>query len=490
MFRLYTLIGTVAVMIWAHSAMHDACFAQELPLSPSTAEQIDFLQQQIDQLKLETGLTTPTQPAWLQQSGDPAMHGLPTVPAANLPILQAPLPAPAAPVKVAEKKYPDYRITGFFQLDSAYFAQSSASTATLGDIQDGTTFRRARLAATGNSTERTSYIMEFDFAQAQPRFVDLWGQINDTPLGNIRIGRFRQPNGMSELTSVRELPFLERPTIFALTALRQTGIMFFDTAFDESATWAVSGSRTLSDNFGNVYGDDGGYGIAERITWLPIDGGDCRLLHFGLDHNYNDPARNLSQLASFDEIFAGQQPNFGATSLSVQPIDAVPAFVNSGVFNIDYSNAYNVEAALSFGRALIQSEYRWLRPVLTTGESVTIPAGYATVRYVLTGETIPYNRTAGVFGRIEPDNPLDISKGKFGAWEVAGRISSINLNPLFGLPGITGPTRRLLTSSLGLNWYWWTNAKCQFEWVNGGLNDPAAGNSVSNTLATRVQFDF
>ena len=140
------------------------------------------------------------------------------------------------PTKEEKKTFPDFKVTGFFQLDSAYFDQSDESVATLGDIQDGTGFRRARIAATGNLTERASYLMEFDFAQAQARFVDVWGQIKESPLGNVRIGRYRQPFGMSELTSVRELPFLERPTIFALSPFRQTGIMLFDTADDEQMT--------------------------------------------------------------------------------------------------------------------------------------------------------------------------------------------------------------------------------------------------------------
>ncbi|TWU47596.1 Phosphate-selective porin O and P [Rubripirellula tenax] len=228
---------------------------------------------------------------------------------------QAMASTPAVPE--TKKSYPDFKITGFFQLDTAYFDQSDASVATLGDIQDGTGFRRARIAAVDNLTERASYQMEFDFAQAQARFVDVWGQIKDTPVGNVRIGRFRQPFGMSELTSIRELPFLERPTVFALAPFRQTGIMLFDTAVDEQMTWAVSGFRTLSDNFGNVYGDNGGYGTAERITALLIDRGDCRVLHVGLDHSYLNPGRDQIQYASQDEIFVGQQPNFGPTGLSV-----------------------------------------------------------------------------------------------------------------------------------------------------------------------------
>lgn len=388
------------------------------------------------------------------------------------------------------KSYPDYKITGFFQLDSIYFGQSSASQATLGDIQDGTGFRRARLAATGNINERSTYMFEMDIAQGQARFVDVWGQVADTPLGKMRIGRFRQPFGMSELTSIRELPFLERPVTFALAPFRQTGLMFFDTACDEKMTWAVSGFRTVSDNFGNVYGDNGGYGTAERLTGLLIDNGDCGLVHLGIDHSYLDPARNEIQLASQDQAFVGQNPLFGPGGLSVLPLIFVPPFVNTAAFPVDNMNHYNAEAAISLGNALVQSEYRWSAIKLPGGQSATVHGGYLTARWVLTGETIPYNRQGGVFGRVKPACPLDLCKGQYGAWEIASQLSSIDLNPLFGLAGVTGPTRRLNSASLGLNWYWFNNAKVQMEWINGNLADPVQGKSVTNTFASRIQFDF
>ncbi len=475
----------------------------------STQQQIDALQRQLDQLRAATQVSPSDKAGSVSTMPVPTVpsEGVGSVPTAIsaefapgeyvlMPAAQA-APAPQgllapiasiAPPAAKEKTFPDFKLTGFFQLDSAYFGQSVGNRNALGDIQDGVGFRRARLAATGNITENGSYLMEYDMAQGQARFVDVWGQVKDTPLGTMRIGRYRQPYGMTELTGIREIPFLERPTPFALSPFRQTGIMFSDTAFEESLTWAVSGFRTFSDNFGNVYGDNGGYGLAERVTFLAMDQGDTGLLHFGLDYSYLDPGRDEIGYASQDEISLTQQPVLGPGGLSVLPIVFVPPFVNTGVFNVNHVNMFNVEAAASLGRALVQSEYRWNRVSLPTGEDATVHAGYITARYMLTGETIPYNRTSGLFGRVKPDCPVDIAKGQWGAWEIAARLSTINLNPLFGL--VPGPTRRLTSFDLGLNWYLWNQAKAQLNWVNGSLNDPLAGNSVNNTAAARVQFDF
>ena len=396
-----------------------------------------------------------------------------------------PFHACICPTKSAAS-FPTVKVTGFFHLDAGFSNQDAVNRATLGDIEDDVGFRRARLAATGQVTERTAYLMEFDFAQSQARFVDVWMQFLETPLGNIRIGRYRQPMGMTELTSVRELPFLERPTLFALSPFRQTGIMFFDTALDERMTWAWSGYRYLSDNYGNVYADTGGYGVATRITALPIDYGDCGLVHLGLDYSYNDPGRDEVLFVSTNEFVASQNPSLGLPGLSVLPITGTPPFVNTGFMPTRHTNIFNVEGAASWGRLLLQSEARWAQVELTDGTTNTFPGAYVHLRYVLSGETISYNRQNGVFGRVKPAQPADLWCGYWGAWELAARVSYIDLNGI----GNPGPGRRLTNVTLGLNWYLSGHTKFQFNYIHSDLDDPTLGSSQAMTYAVRGQVDF
>ena len=379
--------------------------------------------------------------------------------------------------------FPSVNVTGFFHLDSAYYDQDTASRLTLGDIDDGLGFRRARLAAAGSVTDDVSYILEFDFAQSQARFVDVWMQLEKTQFGNVRIGRFRQPFGMSELTSVRDLPFLERPLTFAQSPFRQTGIMIFDTFWEEAGTWAMSGYRFLSDNFGNVFADSGGYGMASRITkvWEPF--GDGRIFHAGFDYSYNDPGGGLLQIVSTNELFVGQNPNLGPAGLSVLPIVAVPPFVNSGPIATNSAQFFNIELAAANGPIAVQSEVRLVRVDPITGASFDLPGAYAQVRYVLTGEHIPYNGSGGVFGRVVPQNNFGRCGGT-GAWELLARISHIDLNDM----AVTG--RRLTNWTVGCNWYWNKYTKMQFNWIRSRLNDVAIGDSETDAVAFRVQLDF
>ncbi len=206
-----------------------------------------------------------------------------------------------------------------------------------------------------------------DATQTQPRFIDAWMQLDETPVGNVRVGRFRQPFGLTDSTGARELPFLERPTLRTLSPFRQTGIMFSDTALGEQLTWAASGYRYNTDTFGNVVGHNGGYGMATRITGLPFDCGDQQLVHLGIGYSFNDPARDVVQLASTNEFLIGQNPNLGQDSFSTLPVVGVPAFVSTGIVPTNHLSIITTEAAWSSGRNTVESESRWATLETTTG---------------------------------------------------------------------------------------------------------------------------
>lgn len=374
------------------------------------------------------------------------------------------------------------KLTGFFHLDAGYYHQSPINRIVLGDIEDGLGFRRARLAAKGQVADNVSYILEFDIAQSQARFVDVWMQA-ETGIGKIRIGRFRQPFGMSDLSSARELPFLERAVTFAQSPFRQTGIMIFDSTLDQRKTWAISGFRTLSDNFGNVYSDSNGYGLATRLTSIAGEWGENELVHLGAGFSLLSPGQGFVQIASSNEFFVGQNPTAGPVGLSSLPIVGVPPFVNTGPIAADLAQFFNLETALVRGNFAVQSEVRWVTVNESSGINHSFPGTYLQMRYVLTGESIPYSKTNGVLGRISPIQPLTRAGG-LGALEIAGRFSHLDLTDS------PGPGRRINNYTLGLNWYWNTHSKIQLNWIHSQLDGASLPKSTANTIAMRAQVDF
>lgn len=414
----------------------------------------------------------------------------------------APAVAPKAP-EPPKTTFPNVKMSGVFQVDTVYFNQDATSLAEFGRIQDGTDFRRARLAANGSVTETVNYFMQMDFAfLGHPTFTDLWIESTKMPvLGTVRIGQWKQPFSLEVVSSFRYTTFMERSLPFIpFTPFRHPGIGFYDNAENLRSTWAASYFRTGQDQFGNSISTDGGHGTAERITWLPYydePSGGRYYTHLGLGHFLNVPPRNTVNFRTIPEIFVGEYVSspgnpVGTSGLPVPNVlNGTPFFVATGALtNVNAYNVIGTELLWVNGPLSLQSEMMVNFVSLTGGNTAVLPGGYAQVGYFLTGEHRPYNRVAGAIDRIIPFEDFfrvgtrNGNRTGKGAWEVAARASFIDLND----QGILGG--RLVDTTLGINWYMNPNSKLVFNYINASLDNPTFGNSGTNIFGMRAQVDF
>ncbi|VAX36208.1 Phosphate/pyrophosphate-specific outer membrane porin OprP/OprO [hydrothermal vent metagenome] len=151
-------------------------------------------------------------------------------------------------------------------------------------------------------------------------------------------------------------------------------------------------------------------------------------------------------------------------------------------------NHFNLELATSTGSFHAQSELFYATTSRMGASRVSFSGAYTQAGYLLTGESRPYNRKAGVLGRIKPLEPF--GNGGIGAWEVAGRWSCLDLNS----NNIRGG--RINNLTLGLNWYLNNHTKFQFNYIHAFLNKssavtgPVINNSNADIIAFRAQVDF
>ena len=68
-----------------------------------------------------------------------------------------------------------------------------------------------------------------------------------------------------------------------------------------------------------------------------------------------------------------------------------------------------------------------------------------------------------------PSRPFDPGRGGWGAWEIAARYSTIDLND----KDIFGGRQENVT--LGLNWYANSNIRFMLDYINGKVDKRAAG---------------
>jgi phosphate-selective porin OprO/OprP len=145
-----------------------------------------------------------------------------------------------------------------------------------------------------------------------------------------------------------------------------------------------------------------------------------------------------------------------------------------------------------------QGEYFWYdvdRGNLPGLSSVKFSGGYAQAGWVLTGETHTYNSALAAYYGIVPVNPFSLTEGGWGAWEIAGRISTIDLNDqLATANGVFGGRQTVYTAAL--NWYVNRNVRFMFDYLHGdvarqisAINARDAG-SKFDAFAMRTQVAF
>lgn len=397
-------------------------------------------------------------------------------------------------------RYPNVTVNGVFQADTGFFTQDPNSIASFGDIQDGADFRRARLSAKGAVTENVNYFFQMDFAFfGRPTFTDVWVESVGLPvLGNVRIGQWKQPFSLEVVSSFRYTTFMERSLLFnAFTPFRHLGIGFYDHSEDLRMTWAASGFRSGQDQFGDSISDNGGWGTAERVTFLPWydEASEGRAyLHLGLGHFYSNPPKDTFNFRTIPEIFVGEVAGgvVGTSGVAAPgAIDGTPFFVKTGPLTMNKYNVFGSELLYVRGPLSFQSEVMTALVDQTNGINADLWGAYAQVGWFLTGEHRPYDRNAGAIDRVIPNENFfrvrttdgGVCNGR-GAWEIACRWSFIDLNN----KNVAGGQLTDLTA--GLNWYWNPYAKLMFNYIHAFADDPTFGTSDTSIYAARAQMDF
>jgi phosphate-selective porin OprO/OprP len=208
------------------------------------------------------------------------------------------------------------------------------------------------------------------------------------------------------------------------------------------------------------------YGGVVRVAGNPISGKDYSV-HIGADAEWLiQPPRNLVTQAQ-------------TLALSDRPelrIDPTALISTGAIANVSGAQVYGVEAAATYGPFIAQGEYYWFNVDRTANTglpqfgtpSVKFDGGYAQIGYVLTGETHAYNPAAASYGGVKPANPFSLAGGGWGAWEIAARVSTMNLNDqLASANGIAGGGQTVYTAAL--NWYVNGNVRFMLDYLHGDI---------------------
>jgi phosphate-selective porin OprO/OprP len=309
----------------------------------------------------------------------------------------------------------------------------------------GVEFRRARLSLAGLMYGIVDYKFEYDFADGNVAFKDVYMGMKKVPIVQyVRVGHFKEPFSLEEITSDDFVTFQERALPNAFAPSRNTGVAVMPVFFDERMT-ATAGAFRQTDDTGYGYGSDQEYNVTSRVTGLPwYDDGGRNLVHLGFSYSH--------KFRDQDEISFSQRPESHLFPVTLVDTDDI---VTDGV------DLINPELALVVGPWSLQAEYMHAFVSQVDNPNPDFGGFYIYGSYFLTeGDQRRYRPANGAFEKPIPKSDFGWGEGSgWGAWEVAARYSRLDLSS----ENVDGGAEDNISGQL--NWYLNPNTKIGLNYV-------------------------
>lgn len=373
------------------------------------------------------------------------------------------------------------RLRGLVQLDSRVFFGDGGSL-----VNNGFILRRARIISEGTFAKQFTFQLVPEFGGSAPAIVDANIGWNLTPEVGFRFGRFKSPVGLELLQSDSWTFFDERSIATNLVPNRDLGVLATGDILGGKLNYTVGIVNGVADAASTSNADfDNEKDVVARLWASPFKdaaGSPVQGLSFGIAGTYGREKGTSGRAGGYRTD--GQQTFFSYAASTITDganWRLTPQF--------DYRNG-------SFG---LQGEY-----IVSTVNVRSAPTAKITelqnkawqlsAGYVLTGENSSY---AGVV----PNSDFSLSKGTWGAFEVAARYANLNIDDAaFPTYASAAASADEATSfGIGLNWYLSKAVRFTFDYYHTKFDTaPGAPAALTNAVLrqdekaviTRFQVSF
>ncbi|WP_430453698.1 OprO/OprP family phosphate-selective porin [Rhodopirellula europaea] len=357
-------------------------------------------------------------------------------------------------------------------------------------------FRRLRFGVAGKVKDNMVYKIEMEFANGNnSEFRDAYLGWSDLPfLQKVLVGNQKRPYGLDHLNSSRYNVFIERPYVIEAfnEDARRLGVQSYGVSDDEAWNWryGVFNQRNVQDE-GNYTGDHLQLQVAGRLAntiWYDETSNGRGYAHWAISGTHADVSTEDNAESRFRT--RPEARTSGTRWLDTGQIDGT-----------DYYNLLGLEGVVNLGSLQIVGEYQsnWIER--DGFEDLRLDGGYVYASYFLTGEHMPWSRSSGTLGRPVPlenfwlvDRCNGCRSAGWGAWQLAARYSVADFSDGAD-PEFYGGEGQAFTAAM--NWYWNANARMQFNYITGEIENstvgdragaPVAGNY--NIYGARFMIDF
>jgi len=325
-------------------------------------------------------------------------------------------------------------------------------------LAGGFLLRRARFALKSQLWHSWYGEIDLDFADEAAAVKDAYISYRGLFGGNgrVRVGNFRQPNGLEEVTTSRNLMFMERSQgTDPFVVGRRMGINV--AGWQQNYRWSVAMFGADVDEYVKEANEQ--VNFATRLNWTPIQTDESTLL-IGGSGTLQRPT------------FVGERNDDGERSVSSVKFNSRPEtnvsdtkFVYAKIKDVDKFTTFGGEVAYVNKRFMAQGEYMAANiDRYEDKESISYSGGYGFVSFFLTDDQRQYDHKDAEFARVTP-------RSKSGAWEVAARYSTVDLNDTDA--GEENGASKSFT--LGVNYYPNPNVKLMLNYGHVDNDEFATG---------------
>jgi len=383
--------------------------------------------------------------------------------------------------KVDIQKKPNVKINGRVFMDHIMYDDADPALGV--NRQTETGFDTARIGVSGNVYENVKYKLEVEFEGEEVDYKDIYMEFKNLPLlGNFRIGHYKEPFSLEELTSSRFITWMERSMPYqSFVPQRNFGFMIHDDVRgNDNLSWWLGAFRGDFDDgpkkVGSLRNDPSDWCVTGRVAWLPYYDEVSKgryLVHVGGAASYRKTAKYG------ENIEFGNKPEIGTQSAYLGAVE---------ILNDRDWSLVGVEAAVVWGAASVQTEFYGVN----TGDH-ELNGGYVEASYFLTGEHRGYKKSSKAFNRVKPlEDAFRVSTEEgictgLGAWQLKARWSYLDLNDADAANDTRGYQDNL---SLGVNWYLNPYTRFMFDYIYEDIKRADAVTGDANNFGLRFQFDY
>jgi phosphate-selective porin OprO/OprP len=340
-------------------------------------------------------------------------------------------------------------------------------------IADGTLFkfsdkdfydqeiRRARVFLKGYFTEDLSYEIEYSLTGGG-KWKDLY--IEDTHIPNVSLvlGHIKEPIGLEALTSSKYNTFMERATPDTFISERKLGLLASWRNHNKNDYTFRTSLGAFGPSINDIKGKDGSYSIVGRTTYAYF---------FDKSSFFH-----LGAAASYTEIDNHKKKLYTRAGSHLRN-----KLIKTKVFNATSSVLGGIEAAYQYDAISFQSEVLLNTIKTKLKKDYSFMGWYAQVSYFITDDKRRYKAKDGVYGRVKPSHSL--SKGGYGAWETALRISNLDMVD----KEINGGELQTITA--GINWYATSHIRTMLNYITTDFTGSRKVNAPE-IFQLRLQYDY